>query len=102
MNASPTHRQPFEIELAHALLPLLEILARDMDEAYGDLLHQAGTDQQLRLRPRCRRRAHRRARLGAPHTRHPTLRKHPLVDPIPERRPSSRRAFLSVTCPSRP
>jgi hypothetical protein len=39
------HELPFEIELAHALLPLLEILGRDMDDAYGDLLHRAGTDQ---------------------------------------------------------
>jgi inhibitor of KinA sporulation pathway (predicted exonuclease) len=45
MNASPNPREPFEIELAHALLPLLEILARDMDEACNHLLHQAGTDQ---------------------------------------------------------
>lgn len=44
MNASPTQREPFEIEFAHALLPLLEILARDMDDAYGDLLHQARAD----------------------------------------------------------
>jgi hypothetical protein len=38
-------REPFEIELAHALLPLLEILGRDMDDTYNHLLHRAGTDQ---------------------------------------------------------
>lgn len=45
MSSSPIEREPSEIELAHALLPLLEILGRDMDEAYDHLLHRAGTDQ---------------------------------------------------------
>jgi hypothetical protein len=45
MSSSPTHREPFELELAHALLPLLEILGRDMDDTYNHLLHRAGTDQ---------------------------------------------------------
>jgi len=45
MSSSPTRREPFEIELARALLPLLEILGRDMDDTYHHLLHRAGTDQ---------------------------------------------------------
>lgn len=45
MSSSPIEPEPFEIELAHALLPLLEILGRDMDDAYNHLLHCAGTDQ---------------------------------------------------------
>jgi hypothetical protein len=45
MTSSPMQREPFEIELAHALLPLLDILGRDMDDTYNHLLHRAGTDQ---------------------------------------------------------
>ena len=45
MTSSPIQREPFEIELAHALLPLLEILGRDMDDTSNHLLHCAGTDQ---------------------------------------------------------
>lgn len=57
MRSSPTQREPFETELAHALLPLLEILGRELDDTSNHLLHRAGTDQ--------RRSVHYRAAIAA-------------------------------------
>jgi len=42
----PTHyreREPYEIEFGRVVSAVIEILERDMDEAFQDLVHRAGT-----------------------------------------------------------
>jgi hypothetical protein len=39
------HREPYEIEFGRVVTAVTEILERDMDEAFQDLVHRAGTDR---------------------------------------------------------
>jgi hypothetical protein len=45
MPTSYRHREPYEIEFARVVTAVTEILERDMDEAFQDLVHRAGTDR---------------------------------------------------------
>jgi hypothetical protein len=45
MPTSYRHREPYEIEFGRVVTAVTEILERDMDEAFQDLLHRAGTDR---------------------------------------------------------
>ena len=45
MPASYRHREPYEIEFGRVVTAVTEILERDMDEAFQDLVHKAGTDR---------------------------------------------------------
>jgi hypothetical protein len=38
-------REPYEIEFGRVVTAVTEILERDMDEAFQDLVHRAGTDR---------------------------------------------------------
>jgi hypothetical protein len=39
------HREPYEIEFGRVVTAVTEILERDMDEAFQDLVHRAGTNR---------------------------------------------------------
>jgi len=45
MPTSYRHREPYEIEFGRVVTAVTEILERDMDEAFQDLVHRAGTDR---------------------------------------------------------
>jgi uncharacterized membrane protein YccC len=45
MPTSSRHREPYEIEFGRVVTAVTEILERDMDEVFQDLLHRAGTDR---------------------------------------------------------
>ena len=37
-------REPYEVELGRVVLSACELLSREMDEVFQDLVHRAGTD----------------------------------------------------------
>ena len=45
MSTYDRHREPYEIEFGRVVTAVTEILERDMDEAFQDLVHRAGTDR---------------------------------------------------------
>jgi len=45
MSTYSRHREPYEIEFGRVVTAVTEILERDMDEAFQDLVHRAGTDR---------------------------------------------------------